>query len=154
MAAFDVPAGQGELFFVRLKLRLATGEEATNLYTFSTAAGEAYAPALTLDGSVIVAEPLTGWESSAADPHERERAYRVRNEGTGIALHVHPQETTDGFRTAADYAYFSLFPGEEQTVRVRCRPRSGEVFAAPGSQKSGGAAAEPAVAFHAFDSTL
>jgi beta-mannosidase len=148
---FDVPAAQDQLFYVRLKLQLATGESATNLYAFSTAAGKAYAPALEAADSVVVSEAVSEWRRAAADSQEWERDYRVGNAGADVALHIHPEETTDGFRMAADDAYFSLFPGEERIVRVRCRRRGGELFTLD-AQVDGRSAEEPTVVFRHFGS--
>ncbi|PLT44714.1 Beta-mannosidase [Paenibacillus pasadenensis] len=105
-------------------------------YFFSTRSPEVYAAALEPMAAALRAEPLGGWEQAppeaggpAASPRLR-RAYVIANDGTEAALHVRPEETTDGWWMEASEAYFTLLPGESRRVELSCAPRRGELFGA------------------------
>ncbi|QJC51050.1 hypothetical protein HGI30_05380 [Paenibacillus albicereus] len=142
-------------------------------YYFSTRSPAVYAAALQPMAAALRAVPLGGWEQAppeaggpAASPLLR-RSYVVVNDGSEAALHVRPEETTDGWWMEASEAYFTLLPGESRTVELSCAPRRGELFGAGAAtraadagregadaDRSGDAPAEPTIAFRAFNQPL
>ncbi|MDI4643919.1 glycoside hydrolase family 2 protein [Cohnella hashimotonis] len=58
------------------------------------------------------------------------RRFRLTNDGDHAALHVHAEESTNGWWMAADDLYFTLLPGESRELTVTCwRKRAGGFLA-------------------------
>lgn len=128
----------GALFLLRLELRGAEGAVLhVSDYFFSTRERDIYAPALTMgDGASLTAAALGDWAAADRGVGEGERleavtrSYRLANESGEIALHVHAEETTNGWWLAADDLYFTLLPGESREIAVTCwRKRAGGFLA-------------------------
>ncbi|MFD2328657.1 glycoside hydrolase family 2 TIM barrel-domain containing protein [Cohnella sp. GCM10020058] len=138
----------GTLFLLRLELLDPAGEVLhANDYFFSTLEREVYAPALVVGDEVRLKETALGdWaadEAAAVGETSTEKAndtsgrleavkrrFKLANEGDHAALHVHVEETTNGWWMAADDLYFTLLPGESCEVTVTCwRKRAGGFLA-------------------------
>ncbi|WP_037291080.1 glycoside hydrolase family 2 protein [Saccharibacillus sacchari] len=156
MLRFEVPHTADGLFYVRLRAEDTEAKidtaQADNLYVFSARRLHPYRSALDSAGAKLDAEALGEWreivrnrsgERTEPDLPFWRRSYRVVNSGTAVALHVHPQEMTDGYRLLADDAYFPLFPGEEKIVTVDCAALNPDVFDAENDQVQADARQSP-----------
>ncbi|THF73743.1 glycoside hydrolase family 2 protein [Cohnella fermenti] len=123
--AFAMPETADGLVFVRLAYRTEQGSAVLPPYVFSTADGPAYEPAWRLDGAGLEARQAGEWRGAADAATVYRAAFELRNDGERAALHVHAEETTDGFWMEADEQYVTLFPGETHTVDIRCVRKSG-----------------------------
>ncbi|MEK0317002.1 glycoside hydrolase family 2 protein [Cohnella sp. 56] len=141
----------GELFLLRLELCGADGAVLhANDYFFSTRERDIYAPALAMGAGVgLTMAALGDWKpadmGTETDVRDRKptdmdagerwleavtRSYRLANESGEIAMHVHAEETTNGWWLEADDLYFTLLPGESREVAVTCwRKRAGGFLA-------------------------
>lgn len=172
--AFAAPETADGLFYVRLRSLTDTssnaansgsgsGSAADNTYFFSTRPSAFYAPALDIHGAVLEAESSGDWQEhsiiSGAIRQVWRRSYTVRNTGSSAALHVQPVEDSDHFWMNASESCFTLFPGEERTVRVTCCLKKGELFTQkPVCIDEGSSAAEtlfiqPVIQFTCFGSS-
>lgn len=131
---FEVPVTNDGLFYVRLESE-TDGEvsgSGSDCYFFSTFDGSLYAPALELTGASLEVTADSSWtdirEGETAESGMMQRAYTVRNAGRNVALHVFPEEQSDKFWMIASDAYFTLFPGEERTINIICRRKTGGLF--------------------------
>lgn len=161
---FEVPSTADGLFYVRLRAEAAEARsdmtQADNLYAFSARPSHPYRSALLSAGAGLSAEALGEWREIASHSNDREsesnlpalrRSYRVVNTGTAVALHVHPQEMTDGYRLLADDAYFPLFPGEQRIVTVDCAALNPDIFDAKNEQQHTAVPTLPQVNFVHFN---
>lgn len=125
----------GELFLLRIELLGADGAVLhANDYFFSTLERDIYAPALPASDGRLSVSALGDWESAAAAAGGRlegtTRSYKVANDGGTAALHVHAEETTNGWWLEADDLYFTLLPGESREIAITCwRKRAGGFLA-------------------------
>jgi len=142
----------GALFMLRIELLGADGAVLhANDYFFSTLERDIYAPALAMDGEGLTVSALGDWTPAAAAEgghlEETKRSYIVANGGGTAALHVHAEETTNGWWLEADDLYFTLLPGESRVIAVTCwRKRAGGFLA----RDRGEGEAQPELIFRSF----
>lgn len=122
----------GSLFLLRLELLDSAGAALhANDYFFSTLERDVYAPALAGgDRDRLTAEARDDWSAEGGRLEAVTRRFKLANDGDRAALHVHAEETTNGWWMAADDLYFTLLPGESREVTVTCwRKRAGGFLA-------------------------
>ncbi|MDG0790975.1 hypothetical protein OMP38_08925 [Cohnella ginsengisoli] len=122
----------GALFLLRLELLDPAGALLHgNDYFFSTLEREVYAPSLAVGDRVrLTAAALDDWSAEDGRLEAVTRRFKLANDGDHAALHVHAEETTNGWWMAADDLYFTLLPGESREVTVTCRRKRAGGFLA------------------------
>ncbi|SFB09130.1 beta-mannosidase [Cohnella sp. OV330] len=140
----------GTLFLLRLELLDSAGAVLhANDYFFSTLERDVYAPALAGGDRVrLTAEALDDWSAEGGRLEAVTRRFKLANDGDRAALHVHAEETTNGWWMAADDLYFTLLPGESREVVFTCwRKRAGGFLA---GDVGAAADAQPELVFRSF----
>jgi beta-mannosidase len=151
---FEIDKRFDEMFMVRLELSDMEGRLLDrNDYFFSTQSITYYKQALACTNVSITVSERSEWELAGSNEQASDacftRHYLISNVvGSGMALHVHPMELTDGFWMMASDAYFTLLPGEQRAVTVTCIRKRAGGFAQPDID-----AAHPQVVFRSFDAT-
>ncbi|WP_214627441.1 glycoside hydrolase family 2 protein [Paenibacillus agaridevorans] len=152
--SFRISADFPRLFFVRLQVLQDGTAASENVYFFSTDADRLYETAITLQGAELCIEPKDEWQSD--DPtlfggSSVLRLYRVSNQGSHAALHVHPIEISNAYWMEASDSFVTIFPGETKEVSIRCVRKQGGGFLShdrPAGQAEMGL---PAIIFEAFN---
>lgn len=78
----------------------------------------------------LTAAALDDWSAEDGRLEAVTRRFKLANDGDHAALHVHAEETTNGWWMAADDLYFTLLPGESREVTVTCRRKRAGGFLA------------------------
>jgi beta-mannosidase len=144
---FLVSKEHGELFFIRLQLIEDGRVFHENLYTFSTKESQVYSKTLTLNVSALSVKDHNDWTNENG---VFSKDYRIINEGSHAALHIHPVETSNGFWMEASDSYFTLFPGESRTCTINCYPKAGGGFLKDDQAER----EEPVIMFDQFASSI
>ncbi|MEK0315693.1 glycoside hydrolase family 2 protein [Cohnella sp. 56] len=143
-----------DIYFIRLRAETVGCVSEENVYFFTTRNRLWYEPALTLEGVVLRIHAMGSWhEQSEADGENGGfvrlvKTFEVENTGTTVALHVRPEETTNGFWMEAEGAFETIFPGESRRMTIACVRKSGGGFLEEDRPQVD--PAEPAVVFSHF----
>lgn len=129
----DVTPEFGEMYFVRLEVTAGDVRMPENLYIFSTRKEMLYYPALELPYAKLEVAADGGWHTEDRRHESSQlstisRSYTVRNTGNAAVLHIHMIEASNAYWMDADISFFTLFPGEEATVKVSCTRKAAGGF--------------------------
>ncbi len=129
--SWTMPEDGEELVLVRIAYRWEGGSAECYPYIFSAASDERlYRSVLTLAPPTLAVSCLEDWRAIPGTELLESRLL-VSNVGAAAALHVHAEEMTDQYLMEASELYFTLLPGENRTITVRCARKLAGGFLRP-----------------------